>query len=266
MRDRSARDRQFHELTAHHYHGTVVEPRGLGNDALFASAERFLPRRGPALQTLDLGAGTGHMALRLRARSASITLVDHSPSMLAIAREHLLQQPGSSSASEFHESDVLAWTRSAVQAGRRFDVVTSVGLLHHLDAEAIPALARDVSQLLTRRGVWIVAEPVVTAAAEPDLLRRWNALYRSRFVLPWSGIEEPDEGPLDPGTLAQAMATAGLKPRFERRGWEIFPRLGALDRLVIPLLDRLDRTHGPVHLGVYGPPSAPSPDRGRIGD
>lgn len=251
MDDRKQRDRQFHQRTAHLYHSTVVDPRDAGNRALFGPALKALRALSRApLRMLELGAGTGHMALRLRQLCGDITLVDHSPAMLDEARRRLHPAMPERTV-KFCEADVGEWSSNAVAAGQRFDLVVTVGVLHHLDASEIRALAGNVRALTADDGLWLLAEPVRTDAAEPALLARWNARYRRGFQLPWVGEEEPDEGPLDPQMLQDVLRNAGFVPVVERRGWEIFPRWGALHSLAAPVLDHLDRRSGPVHCGLY---------------
>ena len=251
MDDRKHRDRQFHQRTAHLYHSTVVDPRDAGNRALFGPALESLRASGRApLRMLELGAGTGHMALRLRHLCGDITLVDHSPAMLEEARRRLpAAMPGKTIS--YFEADIGEWSSNAVAAGQRFDLVVTVGVLHHLATSEIIALAENVRTLTGTNGFWLLAEPVRTEASEPALLARWNAQYRRGFELPWAGEQEPDEGPLDPQMVQDVLRDAGFVPVVERRGWEIFPRWGALHRLAAPLLDHLDRRSGPVHCGLY---------------
>jgi ubiquinone/menaquinone biosynthesis C-methylase UbiE len=248
MTERAARDRRFHDLTASHYHGTVVEPRAMANDALFGSFSGLLPARPDGIRLLDLCAGTGHMALRLANRCRSMTLVDHSHSMLSEAQARLA--PANADV-RIEVADVVEWAANAAASGMVFDLVTTVGLLHHLDQNDLSALAGSVRALIADGGRWLLAEPVRTTAPEPRMLSAWNRRYREAFQLPWAGVEEPDEGPLDPADVERMIASAGLTCVHQRRGWEVFPRGGSMDRLMVPLLDRLHRRSGPVHCGLY---------------
>jgi SAM-dependent methyltransferase len=251
MNQRSQRDQAFHDTIASTYDATVVQPRALANDCLFAPAYKHLPAH--AFRFLDLGCGTGHMAVRLGGYAAELTLVDHSAEMLseaarrvAAAHKHL--------PTKTVRGDLNAVAASLVDARAKFDVITTVGVLHHLTFDEVRSLAPLVKKLLAAGGRWIVAEPVLTDAKEPALLRWWNAPYRAAFVLPWDGSIEPDEAPLRWNAMAPVFRDAGLIELASRRRWEIFPRGFALDRLMIRVLDAVagSRGDGPVHMGVYG--------------
>lgn len=251
MNQRSQRDREFHDAIAHTYDPTVVEPRALANNRLFAKAYKHLPRH--SLRMLDLGCGTGHMAVRFGGLASELTLVDHSAAMLTEAKRRVGQAHRHLPVSA-RQGDVNAVAMTLLEARAKFDLITTVGVLHHLSTDEIQRLVAKVKRLLAAGGRWIIAEPIETTSQEPRLLRWWNAAYRSTFVLPWAGITEPDEAPLPWAAIAAVLRGGGFAPLAERRGWEIFPRWGAADAAAVPILDLLagSRGDGPVHMGVYG--------------
>jgi len=123
--------------------------------------------RGP--RVLDLGCGTGNVALRLAARGLDLTGVDLSPEMLDFARRKVI--PGAS----------LRW----VEAGAveiidhfqpaSFDTITSALLFSELSASEQAETLRQCHHLLRAGGQLIVADevspPTIPQRALQALLR-----------------------------------------------------------------------------------------------
>jgi demethylmenaquinone methyltransferase/2-methoxy-6-polyprenyl-1,4-benzoquinol methylase len=116
--------------------------------------------RGP--EVLDLGCGTGNVALRLARRGLRVTGVDLSPEMLDLARRKT--PPGVA----------LRWVQtSAVELidhfqGERFDTITSVLLFSELSRAEQREALRQCHRLLRPGGQLIVADEV----RAPTLARR----------------------------------------------------------------------------------------------
>jgi len=147
--------------------------------ALLRSKLPALPAAGSAL---DLGCGPGDPTLRL-ARALpgwQIEGVDGSPAMLALARDAALRA-GLAERVRFHAA--LLPGPPAALAGRRFELVLSNSLLHHLadaavlweslGAFAAPGGAVFVMDLMRPASIEEARDLVARHAAdEPELLRR----------------------------------------------------------------------------------------------
>lgn len=77
---------------------------------------------------LDLGCGTGAVALRLAEGGLRVNGVDHSPEMLGLARAKAAER-GMADLIEVETGDV----RELCVGNAEFDAVTCQGLLHHLE-------------------------------------------------------------------------------------------------------------------------------------
>jgi ubiquinone/menaquinone biosynthesis C-methylase UbiE len=138
-----------------------------------------LPETGAAL---DLGCGPGDPTLRLARALPGWTFegVDGSPAMLAHARE-AAARAGWGARVRFHEARLPA--APAALAGRRFTLLLSNSLLHHLPA---PDTLWAAVRRFAAPGAWVfvmdLLRPVSAraardlvdrhAAAEPEILRR----------------------------------------------------------------------------------------------
>jgi S-adenosylmethionine-dependent methyltransferase len=81
-------DRERFESGANKYADYLETPEGrLRSDLAFVNVQDFLPVQAEApLRALDLGGGTGAMAVRLAQLGIHVTLLDSSPAMLEIAK------------------------------------------------------------------------------------------------------------------------------------------------------------------------------------
>lgn len=138
-------------------------------DALVEGLVDLLPA-GTAPRVLDLGAGTGALSARIAARlpSASLTLLDADPTMLAEAEARLAAHRG----------------RVTLARGSFFDplppcdvAVASLALHHVRDLDDKRALYRNVHRALAPGGLLLDADAAVSSA--PALAdrtrRRWAA-------------------------------------------------------------------------------------------
>lgn len=135
--------------------------------ATFTTAEAVLGR--PPQRVLDLGGGPGVLAERMSARwpSASVTMIDIDPLLLALARR------GAPAGVAVIDAD-LGEPSWPARAGRDFDLLTAVMTVHYLRPERIRHLYRRCHRALTPGGLLVVADlmpddglPTVTSALNP---------------------------------------------------------------------------------------------------
>ncbi|MEM7054047.1 MAG: class I SAM-dependent methyltransferase, partial [Pseudomonadota bacterium] len=157
MQDRlvhNDRDRKYHDVIAVEYEKLVNQPRSYMNSLLFEPLfnERF--RR--VGKVLDLGCGTGQMVFRLHERfqPESITAVDHSAGMLK-SLENEAKQNGIT-VNTVH-GELIDFINHAVD---HYDLITCVGVLHHLKKEDVVTLLTRARELLAADGRLLVAEPI----------------------------------------------------------------------------------------------------------
>jgi SAM-dependent methyltransferase len=237
------KDIRYHDVIAPQYDRVVVEPRWASIDALFRPMRRVLPVGKRSM--LDLGTGTGHMLRRFARRFDHVVAVDHSRAMLDVARR-------TSARSELGDIEFVAADAYDFLSHeqRRFDLITCVGFLHHLQPASVVRLLDLARGRLALGGVLIVSEPIVTSHAEPRAIEWWNRAYRSRSELYDETPEDPDEAPLELSTLRSTLEAASLRIVGEGRGWEIFPRgdgRRAGDAIGIAILHAVFGSTGPVY-------------------
>jgi SAM-dependent methyltransferase len=234
------KDIRYHDIIASQYDRVVVEPRWASINALFRPMSRCLPAKRRLM--LDVGTGTGHMLRRFAHLFDHAVAIDHSNAMLDVTRATTARL-GLSNV-DFVAADAHAFL---ARESRQFDLITAVGFLHHLQPSSLVELLGLARARLAPGGVLIVSEPIVTDAAEPRAIEWWNRAYRSRPESYDENPEDPDEAPLELTALKAALASASLRIVGEGRGWEIFPRNGALDGVAIPVLHALFGGTGPVY-------------------
>jgi ubiquinone/menaquinone biosynthesis C-methylase UbiE len=98
-------------------------------------------------KVLDLGVGTGNLALRFINAGATVCGLDISPEMLMCARSKLPSL-------QTVESDF----RNLGAAGDHYDAIVSSYALHHISDQAKIGVLVDAQQRLTREGVIVVAD------------------------------------------------------------------------------------------------------------
>lgn len=108
----------------------------------------FAHHAAPAGRMLDVGAGTGRIALPLARRGVHVVCVEPSPAMRRVFREKLDREPEMAARIE-----LLAGEASTFDVGRTFPVAFLSGVFDHLldDGERIAALA-NVGRHLEPRG------------------------------------------------------------------------------------------------------------------
>jgi SAM-dependent methyltransferase len=231
------RDSDYHDSIAAEYDQVVLAPREFATRRLFAPAVRKLARHAPFGQMVDLGCGTGHMVRRLGHLATRITGVDHSAGMLEVARRAAGQ--GGLAQAHFVQSDLEAFLAGHPDHA---DLMTAVGVLHHLDAEGLERVLAAAFRSVRSGGWLLLAEPVADGPiVEPAAITRWNqrSLAAQRDYA--AAAEDPDEAPLPPTQLRSAIFRAGFTPVLERRRWEIYNHSsapGVFERLRIEWLQR----------------------------
>jgi putative AdoMet-dependent methyltransferase len=120
---------------------------GYGN-VLKAVVELAAPRTD--MTVLDLGTGTGNLAVRFAERGCELWCTDFSQPMLDKAREKLPQ-------AHFVLHDLrAAWTS---ELDRRFDRIVSAYVFHHLQLDGKVSLCRElVTKHLTPGGKLVIAD------------------------------------------------------------------------------------------------------------
>jgi ubiquinone/menaquinone biosynthesis C-methylase UbiE len=177
---RSARSRSFFEQVGPEWDAIR---KVWGDELLRARAlHRLLPR---GLRVLDLGTGTGALAQELATAGCDVIAVDHSPRMLAAAREKL-DAAGLTNV-ELREGDATALPL----LGGEVDAAFAHMVLQYLasPAEALAELAR-------------VAKPGGTVVVI-DFAKHERAWMRDELGVVWMGFA-PDE-------IARWMEAAGLR-------------------------------------------------------
>lgn len=241
-----SRDSRYHDSIATEYDQVVLAPREFATQRLFAPALRRLARHAPFDQMLDLGCGTGHMVRRLGHLATRITGVDHSAGMLDVARR-------TAAAAGLAQAQFLQSDLEAFLAGHpdHADLLTAVGVLHHLDASGLERVLSAAFRSLRPGGWLLLAEPVADGPiAEPEAITRWNQRSLAARRDYAAAAEDPDEAPLPPTQLRSAIIRAGFTPVLEQRRWEIYnhsARPGLFERLRIEWLQRRHAGTGVIY-------------------
>jgi SAM-dependent methyltransferase len=182
---------------ARRYAAYLETPEGrLRADLAFANLQDFLPTLpGPeTLRALDLGCGTGAAAVRLARLGIHVTLLDSSPTMLALA-ERAVVEAGVRDKITVKHGDA-ARLADIFQTGS-FDIILCHNLLEYVDdpsaaLRSAACLMRDSSAILSvlvRNQAGEVLKAALQtgdlAAAEHNLTADWGqeSLYGGRMRL-----------------------------------------------------------------------------------
>jgi tRNA (cmo5U34)-methyltransferase len=148
-------------------------------DDFYATVLDVIPYpRDASVRVLDLGAGTGLLSLFVaqRFRNATITLVDVSDEMLALARRRFRDSPGRFSfvTADYAESPIAG----------EFEVVVSALSIHHLPDPQKAALFGKIHESLVPAGAFVNADQVLgsTPQIEEMHARVWLSRARERDV------------------------------------------------------------------------------------
>ena len=207
------RDERYHDGIADQYDYLVVRPRIYTIGLLLANLEEGFTARH---SMLDLGCGTGHLLLRYARQFQTAVGVDHSAGMLQMARRNL------DTAGLHHPLLLRSDLPSFLDACQsRFDLISCVGVLHHLQPAERAQVLQDMRGLLRPNGRVLLAEPVLTDPF-PDAITAWNqaALGGQRNYV-GEIPEDPDEAPLEEGEWRAMLQSAGWQVDAESRMWEM---------------------------------------------
>ena len=179
LQDRWAREQTFHDKLAAQLDPATLPPAASArSEAAVLAAARVVA----GMRVLDLGCGQGDLTLALLARGATVTCLDLSAGMLAVARRRV----------ELHANvrSVTFVTAPVERTGlptSNFDVIVGLHILHHVDLRAAgPELARILAP--GARAVFLEnsgANPILTCARDH---------LAGRFGIPRYGTK--DERPL----------------------------------------------------------------------
>jgi S-adenosylmethionine-dependent methyltransferase len=180
------------------YAAYLETPEGrLRLDLAFANLQEFLPRSTGPLRALDLGCGTGAIAVRLARLGIHVTLLDSSLPMLDFARR-AAQDAGITDKIELKEGDAAQWANLLPDSLHgSFDVILCHNILEYVDDPgAVLRMAagalRDSSaivSILVRNQAGEVLKAAIKdgdlAATEHNLTAEWahESLYGGRVRL-----------------------------------------------------------------------------------
>lgn len=240
------KDIRYHDSIAQEYDDVVLAPREAATRGLFAAAIRRLRPHSPFTQLLDIGCGTGHMIRRMGALAINITGVDHSAGMLAAARR--MAAANGLGRARFEQADIETYLAAHPNHA---DLATAVGVLHHLGEDGLDRVLAALHRSV-RSGGWIVlAEPVADGdIVEPEAIARWNRASIAAGRDYSAAAEDPDEAPLPPQALREAIVRAGFTIVHEQRRWEIYSHSehpGPLERLRMRWLQWRHRDSGFIY-------------------
>jgi S-adenosylmethionine-dependent methyltransferase len=193
-------DSERFQSGANQYAAYLETPEGrLRSDLAFANLQDFLPLQAkPSLCALDLGCGTGAIAVRMARLGIHVTLLDSSLAMLDIAKR-AAQQAGVTDKVVLQHGD--ATQLANLFHSRSFDVILCHNILEYCDdpgavLRAAARALRDSSAILSvlvRNQAGEVFKAAIQAgdlaAAENGLTAEWGqeSLYGGRVRLFTSG-------------------------------------------------------------------------------
>jgi S-adenosylmethionine-dependent methyltransferase len=188
-------DSERFQSGADKYAAYLETPEGrLRLDLAFANLQEFLPQATRSLRALDLGCGTGAIAVRLARLGLDVTLLDSSPPMLDFAKR-AAQEAGVTERIALKHGD--AAQLADLFPARSFDVILCHNILEYVeDPSAVLCLAaramRDRSAIISvmvRNRAGEVLKAVIQAGdlsgAEHNLTAEWGqeSLYGGKVRL-----------------------------------------------------------------------------------
>ena len=138
-------DKEYHARIADVYDYITNEPREYPNELLFRPIDQLIR---PCDLMLDLGCGTGQMIFRYKDLASQVVGVDHSPEMIREAKRKAREAELANIT--FIEQDLDAFLK--LNDTLKADLITCVGVLHHLDFGGGGEFLKSVRRLLTPRG------------------------------------------------------------------------------------------------------------------
>lgn len=219
-------DREFHKKTAAGYDARVDKKAKLYHTLFLYpyidEVKRCLPGNKRPL-ALDVGCGTGSVAIPLAERGFSVVAVDHSPEMIEIARR---KAEDKNVIDKIHfvigDAEKLSYPEGT------FDFVTCQGVMHHL-ADKGPAL-KEIRRVMRKPGHLYISEPV-------EIFSRVRLLGFLGKMFHFLRREKDIEAPLVKNDfLRQIESVGGISydyflvfyiPFLPSRLWESFRRTAA---------------------------------------
>lgn len=196
MKKTASADRERFQSGAQQYADYLATPEGrLRSDLAFANVQDFVDLQGQSSRSvLDIGGGTGAIAVRLARLGHRVTLLDSSSAMLDIAR-HAAQEAGVADKVALQLGD--ASQLANLLPAQSFDLILCHNVLEYCDnpAEVLRRAAgalRDLSaalSVLVRNQAGEVLKAAVQAgdltAAENGLTAEWGreSLYGEKVRL-----------------------------------------------------------------------------------
>ena len=132
----------------------------LRSDLAFANLQEFLPKGAQALRALDIGGGTGALAVRLARLGSDVTVLDESPPMLDIARS-AAEEAGVSERITFQRGDASGLAN--LVPAKSFDLIVCHNVLEFIHDPG--AVLRDVNRV-TRDSLSMISVLVRNRAGE----------------------------------------------------------------------------------------------------
>jgi 2-polyprenyl-3-methyl-5-hydroxy-6-metoxy-1,4-benzoquinol methylase len=201
-------DIEYHRKSAAHYEKSVIGYyRFYHYHALFPMIRRLVRKTQRPL-TLDLGTGSGIVACYLAQFGCRVHAIDHSPEMLAIAKDRAASM-GVQVDFELADAETLKFPDAY------FDAVTINAVLHHL-ADYRPML-REAVRVLKPGGILYVSEPCIEGALASRMVNKIATTVR-RSLLLRSGYATPPaehEGPISGSALVDFIHALGVSGRPE---------------------------------------------------
>jgi len=194
-------DSQGFERGADKYAAYLETPEGrLRSDLAFANLQEFIPLQAKdSLRALDVGCGTGAMAVRLARLDIHVTLLDSSAEMLDIAKR-AVREAGITEHTVLKHGDAVGLAK--VFPMQSFDVILFHNVLEFVDdpvavlcgvARALRDSSAILSVLVRNRAGEVFKAAIQAgdlAAAENNLTAEWGqeSLYggRVRLFTPYS--------------------------------------------------------------------------------
>ncbi len=166
--------------------------------------ERMAEQVGAGERVLDLGCGTGSLALRLAGRAARVTGIDISPAMLDVAREKV-EAAGLEDRVELREMSAIDLNEAFAEGS--FDLVASSLMFSELSEDEQVFVLRACRRLLRDGGRLVIADEVAPRSWPLRLLSQ--ALRLPLVVLTYVF------------TQTTTRAVAGLEEKVAEAGFAI---------------------------------------------
>lgn len=169
---------------AHEYAAYLETPEGrLRTDLAFANVREFLPQSTQSLRALDIGCGTGAIAVRLARLGVQVTVLDSSSAMLDLADRHA-RQAGAAANIVSKQGD--ATQVASLFRTESFDIILCHNVLEFVGdpfavlcgAARVMADASAILSVLVRNRAGEVFKAAIQtgdlAAAEQNLTAEWG--------------------------------------------------------------------------------------------